>query len=193
MYVPVTRAIAALLGLLMLVACAPPPHPFEHDDSEAPVRRLPRDKIEVAVGAPRNMPAGMGERVAAALAIELQAYGIVAAVQPADAPIQVNGVMSTRDADPGIEVQVDWRVEGAPKGQEPATSRTRTRPEDYGEASERLVSRIAQQAAPRVATLIGRPPTVQMRGPGQVAAGVTVLMLVTYIPALSLWLPGVFR
>ena len=67
MYVPVTRAIAALLGLLMLVACAPPPHPFEHDDSEAPVRRLPRDKIEVAVGAPRNMPAGMGERVAAAL------------------------------------------------------------------------------------------------------------------------------
>jgi TRAP-type C4-dicarboxylate transport system permease large subunit len=24
-------------------------------------------------------------------------------------------------------------------------------------------------------------------------AGVTVLMLVTYIPALSLWLPGVFR
>ena len=174
MYVPVTRAIAALLGLLMLVACAPPPHPFEHDDSEAPVRRLPRDKIEVAVGAPRNMPAGMGERVAAALAIELQAYGIVAAVQPADAPIQVNGVMSTRDADPGIEVQVDWRVEGAPKGQEPATSRTRTRPEDYGEASERLVSRIAQQAAPRVATLIGRPPTVQMRGPGQVAAGVTV-------------------
>ena len=50
------------------------------------------------------------------------------------------------------------------------------RPEDYGEASERLVSRIAQQAAPRVATLIGKPPTFLARSPGQVAAGVSVPM-----------------
>jgi hypothetical protein len=120
------------------------------------------------------MPPEMGQRVAAALAMELQAYGIVAAVQPATAPIQVSGVMSTRDADPGIEIQIDWRIDGAPKTQDPAVSRTRARPEDYGEASERLVSRIAQQAAPRVATLIGRPPTFQARSPGQVAAGVTV-------------------
>jgi hypothetical protein len=112
--------------------------------------------------------------VAAALAMELQSYGIVAAVQPATAPIQVNGVMSTRDAEQGIEIQIDWRIEGAPKTQDPATSRTRARPEDYGEASERLVSRIAQQAAPRVATLIGKPPTFQPRSPGQVAAGVSV-------------------
>jgi hypothetical protein len=168
------RLVVTLLGLLVLAACAPPPKPFEHDDSEAPVRRLPRDKIELAVSAPRNMPPEMGQRVAAALAMELQAYGIVAAVQPATAPIQVSGVMSTRDADPGIEIQIDWRIDGAPKTQDPAVSRTRARPEDYGEASERLVSRIAQQAAPRVATLIGRPPTFQARSPGQVAAGVTV-------------------
>jgi hypothetical protein len=168
------RLVVTLLGLLVLAACAPPPKPFEHDDSEAPVRRLPRDKIELAVSPPRNMPPEMGQRVAAALAMELQAYGIVAAVQPATAPIQVSGVMSTRDADPGIEIQIDWRIDGAPKTQDPAVSRTRARPEDYGEASERLVSRIAQQAAPRVATLIGRPPTFQARSPGQVAAGVTV-------------------
>ena len=36
------------------------------------------------------------------------------------------------------------------------------------------MSRIAQQAAPRVATLIGKPPTYQARSPGQVAAGMSV-------------------
>jgi hypothetical protein len=109
--------------------------------------------------------------------MELQAYGIVATVQPADAPLQVSGTMSTRDSgETGIEIQIDWRIEGAPKTQDPQTSRTRARPEDYGEASERLVSRIAQQAAPRVATLIGKPPNFLARSPGQVAAGVSVPM-----------------
>jgi hypothetical protein len=163
-----------LLGLLALAACAPPPRPFEHDDSEAPVRQLPQDKVELAIAPPRNMPPAMANRVAAALAIELQSYGIVATVQPAAAPIQVSGTMSTRDADSGIEIQIDWRIDGAPKSQEPAISKTRARPEDYAEASERLVSRIAQQAAPRVATLIGKPPTYQARSPGQVAAGMSV-------------------
>ena len=164
-----------LLGLLALAACAPPPRPFEHDDSEAPVRQLPQDKVELAIAPPRNMPPAMANRVAAALAIELQSYGIVATVQPAPAPIQVSGTMSTRDAaETGIEIQIDWRIDGKPKSQDPATSRTRARPEDYAEASERLVSRIAQQAAPRVATLIGKPPTFLARSPGQVAAGMSV-------------------
>ena len=165
-----------LLGLLALAACAPPPRPFEHDDSEAPVRQLPQDKIELAIAPPRNMPPAMANRVAAALAIELQSYGIVAAVQPAPAPIQVSGTMSTRDAgETGIEIQIDWRIDGKRRSRRsPPTSRTRARPEDYAEASERLVSRIAQQAAPRVATLIGKPPTFQARSPGQVAAGVSV-------------------
>jgi hypothetical protein len=138
---------------------------------------LARDKIELAIGAPRNMPPEMGQRVAAALAMELQAYGIVATVAPADAPIQVSGTMSTRDSgESAIEIQIDWSIEGTPKTQDPQTSRTRARPEDYGEASERLVSRIAQQAAPRVATLIGKPPTFMARSPGQVAAGMSVPM-----------------
>jgi hypothetical protein len=169
-----TRLVVLLLGLLILAACGPTPKPFDHENYEARVRRLPRDKVELAIGVPRNMPTEMGERVAAALAMELQSYGIIAAVQPAEAPIQVSGTMSTRDAEQGIEIQIDWRIEGAPKTQEPATSKTRARPEDYGDASERLVSRIAQQAAPRVATLIGKPPNFLPRSPGQVAAGVSV-------------------
>jgi len=72
-----------------------------------------------------------------------------------------------------------------PAAVEPATSKTRTRPEDYAEANERLVSRIAQQAAPRVATLIGRPPTFLPRSPGQVAAGVSVPMEPDVAPALA--------
>jgi hypothetical protein len=169
------RLLTVLLGMAMLTACAPPPRPFEHDSSVTTNRRLAQDKIELAIGVPRNMPPEMGQRVAAALAMELQAYGIIAAVQPADAPIQVGGTMSTRDSgETGIEIQIDWRIEGAPKTQDPQTSRTRARPEDYGEASERLVSRIAQQAAPRVATLIGKPPTYMARSPGQVAAGMSV-------------------
>jgi len=168
------RHVVTLLCLLALAACGQPPRPFEHDDSEAPVRALPQDKTELAISPPKNMPPEMAKRVAAALAVELQSYGIVAAVQPAAAPIQVNGTMSTRDADLGIEIQIDWRIDGAPAAVEPATSKTRTRPEDYAEANERLVSRIAQQAAPRVATLIGKPPTFLARSPGQVAAGMSV-------------------
>jgi hypothetical protein len=175
------RLFALMLGPVALAcvlsACTAPPKPFEHDDSNARVHPLRRDKVELAIGAPRNMPPEMGQRVAAALAMELQAYGIVATVQPADAPIQVTGTMSTRDSgETGIEIQIDWRVDGAPKTQDPQTSRTKARPEDYGEASERLVSRIAQQAAPRVATLIGKPPTFMARSPGQVAAGMSVPM-----------------
>lgn len=168
------RHAVTLLWLLLLAACAAPPKPFEHDDSEAPIRQLPRDKPEVAIALPKNMPPGMGRRVAASLAMELQSYGIVAAVQPAQAPIQISSTMSTRDAgETAIEIQVDWKVDGAPTQQE-STTKTRARPEDYAEVSERLVSRIAYQAAPRVATMIGRPPNFKPRSPGQVAAGVTV-------------------
>lgn len=167
------RHVVTLLCLALLAACTPPPRPFQHDPSNGYSRPL-REKVEVAIGAPRNMPPEMGRRVAAALAVELQSYGIVAAVEPAEAPLQVEGVMSTRDADMSIEVQVDWRVAGRPKTDEPVTVKTRAPPSDYAEQNERLVSRIAQQAAPRVATLIGKPPNFIPRAPGQVAAGITI-------------------
>lgn len=167
------RHVVIFLCGLVLSACSVP-RPFEADHSGVAPYRSPQDKIELAIGPPRNMPPEMGRRVAAALAIELQSYGVVAAVQPAEAPVQVGGVMSTRDSGEGIQIQVDWRIEGKPPTQEPAVTRTHTRPEDYAEISERLVSRIAQQAAPRIATLIGRPPNFQPRSPGQVAAGVSV-------------------
>ena len=168
------RHVVTLLCLLALAACGGTPRPFEHDSSQISYGRQIRDKVEVAISPPRNMPPEMGERVAVALAMELQSYGINAAVAPADAPIQVDGAMSTRDAGMSIEVQVDWRIRGKPRTDEPATVKTRAPPEDYAEQAERLVSRIAQQAAPRVATLIGKPPNFIPKAPGQVAAGVTI-------------------
>jgi hypothetical protein len=168
------RHVVTLLCLLALAACARVPGPFEHDPSRDYYARPRTDKAEVAISPPRNMPPQMGQRVAATLAMELQSYGIVASVAPADAPIQVDGVMSTRDADMSIEVQVDWRIVGRPRTDEPATVKTRARPEDYAEQSERLISRMAQQAAPRVATLVGKPPNFIPRAPGQVAAGITI-------------------
>ena len=109
----------------------------------------------------------MAERVAAALAIELQSYDIVAAVQPAPAPLQVDrhheharcrARHRHRDRDRMVPARQGRGAEG------PAISRTVAQArEDYAEASDRLVSRIAQQAAPRVATLMGKPPTFEAR------------------------------
>ena len=96
---------------------------------------------------------------------------------PAPAPLKITGAMSTRDAamGTGIEIEIEWFVLGRGSSIEgPAISRTVTQPQDFAEASDRLVSRIAQQAAPRIATLMGKPPTFEARSPGQIAAGVNM-------------------
>jgi hypothetical protein len=96
-------------------------------------------------------------------------------VQPARAPLGIASAMSTRDAEfgTGILIEIEWYLLGKGNGVEgPAVSKTVVQASDYAEASDKLVSRIAQQAAPRVATLMGKPPIYEARAPGQVAAGV---------------------
>jgi hypothetical protein len=165
-------AVAAVALALALTACGAPPRPFEHSEDATAVYRPGREKTEISIAAPTYMPHEMGVRLAAALAVELQSYGVLAVVQPDHAPMRLAGIMSTRDADQGIEVEIAWYVDrgnGAPVG--PGVSKTRTTSEDYAEANDKLISRIAQQAAPRIATLMGRAPTVQPNAPGQAAAG----------------------
>ncbi|CAN5568649.1 hypothetical protein BH10PSE6_BH10PSE6_15500 [soil metagenome] len=172
------RHVVIALACLLLAGCFGTPKPFEHDSGSDAPHRAKRDQIEVSIATPANMSTQMGERVAAALAVELQAYNIVAAVQPTPAPLKVAGAMSTRDAamGTGIEIEIEWFVLGKSSGVEgPAISRTVTQPQDFADASDRLVSRIAQQAAPRIATLMGKPPTFEARSPGQIAAGVNAL------------------
>ena len=169
--------VIALACCLLVAGCISTPKPFEHNSDDDNAYRPKRDQVEVSVAAPANMPARMAERVAAALAIELQSYDILAAVHPTPAPLKITSAMSTRDAPmgTGIEIQVEWRVVGKEKSPEgSAISRTVTQPQDYLEASDRLVSRIAQQAAPRIATLMGKPPAFEARSPGQIAAGANV-------------------
>ena len=171
------HVVIALACCLLVAGCFSTPKPFEHNSENDDAFRPKRDPVEVSIDTPANMPAKMAERVAAALAIELQAYNIVAAVQPTPAPLKVTSAMSTRDASmgTGIEIEIEWFVlgkSGSPEG--PAISRTVTQPQDFADASDRLVSRIAQQAAPRIATLMGKPPTFEARSPGQIAAGVNL-------------------
>ena len=90
--------VIAVGMLLALAGCVATPKPFEHDAGNDEAFRPKQDKVEVAIATPANMPDRMAERVAAALAIELQSYNIVAVVQPAPAPLKVAGAMSTRDA-----------------------------------------------------------------------------------------------
>jgi hypothetical protein len=159
---------------LLLAGCVATPKPFEHSSDGDTAFRPKQDKVEVAIATPANMPDRMAERVAAALAIELQSYNIVAAVQPTPAPLKIAGAMSTRDATfgTGIEIEIEWFLLGGRDVQGPAVSKTVTQAQDFAEATDRLVSRIAQQAAPRIATLMGKPPAFEARSPGQVAAGV---------------------
>jgi len=169
------HVLTTLACLLMLAGCVNTPKPFEHDSVDDEPFRPKQDKVEVAVATPANMPDNMARRVAAALAIELQSYNIVAATQPAQAPLKIASAMSTRDAEfgTGIEIEIEWYLLGKGSGVDgPAISKTVVQARDFAEASDRLVSRIAQQAAPRVATLMGKPPMFEARAPGQVAAGV---------------------
>ncbi len=170
------RHVVILLFALALGACMSTPRPFEHDPADTPLYRPKSDAADVIIETPANMPQKMADRLAAALAIELQSYGIVAALQPTRAPLKITGAMVTRDAPlgSGIEVEVEWYLLANGKMQGPVISKTNTQPNEYADASDWLVSRMAQQAAPRVATLMGRTPSPDQRSLGSVAAGVMV-------------------
>jgi hypothetical protein len=170
------RHVVIAFLALALAACGPTPKPFEHEDQNDQAFRPKQDKVEVSIAPPTNMPTELGSRVAAALAVELQAYGVVAVVQPDEAPTTASGLMSTHDAPSGsgIEIQIEWSLSGAKKSEDPAIVKTIARSEDYAEASDRLVSRIAQQAAPQVATLLGHQVTYEARSLGQVALGLNI-------------------
>jgi hypothetical protein len=170
------RLVVIVVAALALAGCMSTPKPFAHSDTEDQPYAPKQDKIDVVITPPANMPPELGRRVAAALAVELQAYGIVGTLERGKAPATVSGLMSTRDAPLGVglEIDVDWSMAGDDGAGGPTTTKTVVRPEDYAAASDRLASRIAQQAAPRVATMLGHPPDYEARSLGQVAAGLSV-------------------
>ncbi len=128
----VTPLAAFLLAALLLAGCGPTPKPFEHEAADDIAFHPKRDKNEVIVATPANMPGKLAEKLASALALELQSYDIVAAVQPAQAPLKVAGATSTRDAGfgLGIEIQIEWYLLGNGAIQGPAISKTVARTDD---------------------------------------------------------------
>src|SRR6185436_10422593 len=108
------RHVVIALVSLLVAGCVATPKPFEHASEDDAAFRPKRDNVEVAVATPANMPTKMAERVAAALAIELQSYNILATVQPAPAPLKIAGAMTTREAPmgTGIEIQIEWFLLG---------------------------------------------------------------------------------
>ena len=168
--------VVIVLSALALGGCMPTPKPFAHNSDEDRAYVPKEDQSDVVILPPENMPPMLGQRVARALAVELQAYGFVGTVERGKAEATVSGRMSTRDAPSGfgLEVDVDWYMNGNDGVAGPTTTKTVVRPEDYATADDRLASRIAQQAAPRVATMLGHPPDYQARSLGQVAAGLSV-------------------
>src|SRR5260221_7093802 len=128
------RHVVILLAALMLSGCGATPKPFSHEAAADIAFRPKQDKSEVIVATPANMPPKLAEKIAAALALELQSYDIVAAVQPAQAPLKIAGATSTRDAGfgSGIEIQIEWYLLGRAGGriQGPAACRHVGRPED---------------------------------------------------------------
>ena len=83
------HAVIVLACCLLLAGCFSTPKPFEHNAQDDDAFQPKRDRAEVSVATTANMPARMAERVAAALAVELQSYDIVAAVQPSPARVRL--------------------------------------------------------------------------------------------------------
>ena len=78
------RRLLALLGLCRAVGLRAAAEALRaRFVSRPPIAACRATRSSSPIGAPRNMPPEMAQRVAAALAMELQAYGIVATVQPA--------------------------------------------------------------------------------------------------------------
>jgi len=119
-----------VLALVALSACVPTPKPFAHDAANDRAYAPKEDKPDVVIAPPTNMPIVLGHRVAAALALELQAYGIVGTIEPGKAPARVTGVMSTHDAPLGLglEIDVDWSLAAADGVKGPSTTKTVIRP-----------------------------------------------------------------
>src|SRR5258707_10836690 len=140
----VTPLAVSLRAVLLLGGCGPTPKPFEHESADDFAFRPKQDRAEVIVATPANMPGKLAEKIASALALELQSYDIVAAVQPAQAPLKVAGATSTRDAGfgLGIEIQIEWYLLGGGNIQGPAVSKKVAKPEDIAQGNERLGSGI---------------------------------------------------
>jgi hypothetical protein len=95
--------------------------------------------------------------MALALAMALRNHGIVASPRPAAGLKQISATVESRDSGPDVQIDVIWTVQDA-SGTRIGGNEQRVigRPEDWAAGADRLISRIATQAAFRISRQLGR-------------------------------------
>ncbi len=174
-----------LLALFALTACGDLPRPFQPEAKAIPTVRpvspeaaaLLQEPVVVAVQPVANLPAEGGARLAAAMAVALRNEGIAADIDPRSTSYTLAGIANAREVPNELEVRVTWFLLD-PRGYRLAQQEllTRGRVEDWIDGNDRLVSRIAQNHAQPLATMInfhtrsGAPQTAQTPPPSSTTA-----------------------
>lgn len=99
----------------------------------------------------------MADKLATALAVALRNYGIVATRTPAPGLKRITSTVQTRDAGRDIAIDITWSLREA-NGKPIGTNEQRAlgKPQEWVDQDDRLVSRIAIQAAFRIGRQLGR-------------------------------------
>ena len=149
---------------------AEPPSPVALPGSrpDAPARLAPGGPAREAAEYVVEMPSGGGEamasRLAQAIVVALRDHGIVAATAPASAPRRVRTTLKVQATDSPERVAVvsTFTVSGPGRATLGEQSYTTVAPaSDWLDGNDRLVSRIAQRGAFRVAEMLGRADVSQ--------------------------------
>ncbi len=158
-------ATAALLTVA-LAACGDTPRPFQPDakingraDAPPDLRRfeLGREPPEFAIALPVGPRPEVAAKLAIALAMALRDHGIVATPAPATGLKRISATVATRDAGGNVQIDITWTVQDV-RGERLGGNEQRVmgQPQEWFDADDRLISRIATQAAFRIGRQLGR-------------------------------------
>jgi hypothetical protein len=117
------------------------------------ITEAPEFVIQPPVGPPQPVAA----KLAATFAAALRSYGIVATTSPTDGTKRIAASVQALDVDPHVNVEITWTVGGQGRDA-PVAYRQRTLADlqAWQQADERLISRIAAQAAFHISRQLGR-------------------------------------
>ena len=155
----------AVIGVLLvaLSACADTPRPFKPDAKATsrllapPGAHASPEEPEFAIAMPVGPRPEVAEKIVAALALALRDHGIVATPVSAGGLKRISATVATRDAGEDIQIDISWTVQDA-RGERIGGNDQKVlgKPRDWFEADDRLISRIATQAAFRIGRQLGR-------------------------------------
>ncbi|TXL73447.1 hypothetical protein FHP25_21175 [Vineibacter terrae] len=147
-----------------LIGCGETPRPFAPDNrlsapSAAPPGVGPEtaEAPEFVITPPVGPRTEVAEKIATALALALRDHGIVAIPATARGLKRISATVATRDADGAVQIDITWTVQDE-RGTRIAGNDQRVlgSPQDWFNAEDRLISRIATQAAFRIGRQLGR-------------------------------------